>query len=282
MKTPSLTRRPLPRASAGRLVPARAEFQPDQHARRRHPHRRPGGGPGRHGCLAGHRGRRPVRQRLGGRRPECSRKRSRKPRWNDVATARRAPLGKMLSRKLQSVNFSKTLPGAPAGDYAVALYDTSFEHKKDGHGNRHGHAGSGRRVAGVRLHGEIGPDHRRATVDTMRVGLGMGSNLGDRLGHLRQARDAGARVARCQADRLAVRAALRDRPGRLPARLGRIPQHRARTRSRRRPRPGGPPRPACARSKPGSDGPRVIRATPPAPWTSTSSTQARSRCTHPR
>ena len=50
--------------------------------------------------------------------------------WNGLVTARRAPLGKMLSRKLQSVNFSKTLPGAPAGDYAVALYDTSFEHKK--------------------------------------------------------------------------------------------------------------------------------------------------------
>ena len=50
--------------------------------------------------------------------------------WTGVATARRAPLGKVLSRKLQSVNFSKTLPGAPAGDYAVALYNTSFEHKK--------------------------------------------------------------------------------------------------------------------------------------------------------
>ena len=50
--------------------------------------------------------------------------------WTNAATARRAPLGKMLSRKLRSVNFSKTLPGAPAGDYAVALYDTSFEHKQ--------------------------------------------------------------------------------------------------------------------------------------------------------
>ncbi len=50
--------------------------------------------------------------------------------WNNVSATRRAPLGKVLSRKLQNVNFSKTLPGAPAGDYAVAIYDTSFEHKK--------------------------------------------------------------------------------------------------------------------------------------------------------
>lgn len=50
--------------------------------------------------------------------------------WNGMATARRAPLGKMVARKLQNVNFSKTLPGAPAGSYAVAIYDTSFEHKK--------------------------------------------------------------------------------------------------------------------------------------------------------
>ena len=46
--------------------------------------------------------------------------------WNGVVTARRAPLGKMLSRKLQSVNFSKTLPGAPEGDYAVALLRHQF------------------------------------------------------------------------------------------------------------------------------------------------------------
>ncbi len=35
---------------------------------------------------------------------------------NESAT-RRAPLGKMLSRKLLSANFSKSLPGAPAGNY---------------------------------------------------------------------------------------------------------------------------------------------------------------------
>ena len=50
--------------------------------------------------------------------------------WANVAQTRRAPLGKMLSRKLTSAIFATTLPGAPAGQYVVVQYDTSFEHKK--------------------------------------------------------------------------------------------------------------------------------------------------------
>ena len=50
--------------------------------------------------------------------------------WTTTATTHRTPLGKMLSRKLVSANFTKALPGTPEGSYVVAVYDASFEHKK--------------------------------------------------------------------------------------------------------------------------------------------------------
>ena len=50
--------------------------------------------------------------------------------WTNLATSHRTPLGKMLSRKLTSATFSKTLPGAPDGQYVVVEYECSFEHKK--------------------------------------------------------------------------------------------------------------------------------------------------------
>lgn len=39
----------------------------------------------------------------------------------------RAPLGKMVSRRLKSATCSTKLPNAPAGEYVVIDYETSFE-----------------------------------------------------------------------------------------------------------------------------------------------------------
>jgi hypothetical protein len=41
------------------------------------------------------------------------------------------PLGKLLSRKVKSRQFSTTLPGAPDGEYVVIQYDSSFDNKKE-------------------------------------------------------------------------------------------------------------------------------------------------------
>jgi hypothetical protein len=53
-----------------------------------------------------------------------------KPQWQTLVSATRDPLGKVISRKLTSVAYTKTLPGAPDGDYVVIQYQTSFEHKQ--------------------------------------------------------------------------------------------------------------------------------------------------------
>jgi Protein of unknown function (DUF4019) len=53
-----------------------------------------------------------------------------KGQWKSALTATRDPLGKMLSRNLKSATYSKTLPGAPDGEYVVIQYETSFEHKQ--------------------------------------------------------------------------------------------------------------------------------------------------------
>ena len=51
--------------------------------------------------------------------------------WVDALTAVRKPLGKVVSRKLKNATYTKTLPGAPDGEYVVLQYDTSFENKKE-------------------------------------------------------------------------------------------------------------------------------------------------------
>jgi hypothetical protein len=57
--------------------------------------------------------------------------RSRVPqqRWIDEAKRVREPLGSLNSRRLLTVRFAKTLPGAPDGDYAVLQFRSSFTHK---------------------------------------------------------------------------------------------------------------------------------------------------------
>jgi uncharacterized protein DUF4019 len=50
--------------------------------------------------------------------------------WKTLIDATRSPLGKLVSRKMVSSEYSKTLPGAPDGEYVVIQVETSFENKK--------------------------------------------------------------------------------------------------------------------------------------------------------
>ena len=50
--------------------------------------------------------------------------------WVQKVKAVRDPLGKVISRKLQSAQYTTTIPGAPDGEYVVCQYQTSFENKK--------------------------------------------------------------------------------------------------------------------------------------------------------
>ena len=51
--------------------------------------------------------------------------------WEKTAQAVRAPLGKMVSRKIKSRQYATSLPGAPDGEYVVIQYATTFEYKAD-------------------------------------------------------------------------------------------------------------------------------------------------------
>jgi hypothetical protein len=50
--------------------------------------------------------------------------------WQNAVRASRDPFGKVLSRKVTSATYTKTLPGAPDGEYVVIKYGSSFEHKQ--------------------------------------------------------------------------------------------------------------------------------------------------------
>jgi hypothetical protein len=49
--------------------------------------------------------------------------------WAQSLTAARSPLGQLKSRDTLSATFSRTLPGAPDGEYVVFQFSTSFENK---------------------------------------------------------------------------------------------------------------------------------------------------------
>lgn len=53
-----------------------------------------------------------------------------KEQWQNTVKAVRVPLGKVMVRKLKSKQYTKTLPGAPDGEYVVIQYETTFENKK--------------------------------------------------------------------------------------------------------------------------------------------------------
>jgi hypothetical protein len=52
-----------------------------------------------------------------------------KRKWISTVTEIRKPLGKVISRKLVSAEYTKDLRGAPEGEYMVLKFETSFEHK---------------------------------------------------------------------------------------------------------------------------------------------------------
>jgi hypothetical protein len=54
-----------------------------------------------------------------------------KTAWASAAANARTPLGAVISRKLASARYAKTLPGAPDGEYVVIQFSTHFEHKAD-------------------------------------------------------------------------------------------------------------------------------------------------------
>jgi hypothetical protein len=52
-----------------------------------------------------------------------------KPNWIHAVGNIRQPLGGLVSRKVRSATFKRSLPGVPDGEYVVIQYDTQFEHK---------------------------------------------------------------------------------------------------------------------------------------------------------
>jgi len=49
--------------------------------------------------------------------------------WQQATQAVRSPLGALKSRKDKSTQYTRSLPGAPDGQYAVLQFDTAFENK---------------------------------------------------------------------------------------------------------------------------------------------------------
>lgn len=49
--------------------------------------------------------------------------------WEKALMAVRSPLGALKSRTLKSATFTRSLPGAPDGEYVVIQFDTQFEKK---------------------------------------------------------------------------------------------------------------------------------------------------------
>lgn len=52
-----------------------------------------------------------------------------KDRWSAALTASRLPLGKLISRKINSSDHQTQLPGAPDGKYYVLEFDVTYENK---------------------------------------------------------------------------------------------------------------------------------------------------------
>ena len=49
--------------------------------------------------------------------------------WEKSIKAGRSPLGAMKARKVKSATFTRTLPGAPDGEYVVIQFESQFENK---------------------------------------------------------------------------------------------------------------------------------------------------------
>ena len=52
-----------------------------------------------------------------------------KEQWEQSMLSFRKPLGRLVSRKVQSTLYRTSLPGAPDGEYVVITFETVFENK---------------------------------------------------------------------------------------------------------------------------------------------------------
>ena len=52
-----------------------------------------------------------------------------KEQWTGAIAGVRPPLGKVVSRKVTSRQYTEKLPGAPEGKYVVIQYETVFENR---------------------------------------------------------------------------------------------------------------------------------------------------------
>ena len=52
------------------------------------------------------------------------------PEWAKMLRGVRQPLGKVISREVESTQCTDSLPGSPDGEYIVIKYQTSFEQRK--------------------------------------------------------------------------------------------------------------------------------------------------------
>jgi hypothetical protein len=50
--------------------------------------------------------------------------------WEDAVRSARGPLGPVESRKRVTAQYTRTLPGAPDGEYVLIRYETAFQKKK--------------------------------------------------------------------------------------------------------------------------------------------------------
>jgi hypothetical protein len=49
--------------------------------------------------------------------------------WTSAASAARKPLGEIKSRAVTSATYTRSLPGAPPGEYVVIVYASAFENR---------------------------------------------------------------------------------------------------------------------------------------------------------
>ena len=51
--------------------------------------------------------------------------------WERSLDAVRKPLGTLVSRNLKTARYTRSVPGAPDGEYVILQFDTSFTNKKE-------------------------------------------------------------------------------------------------------------------------------------------------------
>ena len=74
-----------------------------------------------------------------------------KDQWQNSLTAVRKPLARSSQENSRNTTYTRTLPGAPDGDYVVIQYESSFKHKASAVETVIEDPGQRREMAGVRL-----------------------------------------------------------------------------------------------------------------------------------